>query len=180
MNDMPAAASPAPQGRAATSSEWVKVLSEIAAAMAGYEMKDLRPKWQDGTQEEADLRAMFVDRAMHALDALAPMPNADEPPEAADIPEDVRGRRDVHIVTALREWRGIEPAALAAKAGLAPSLVDAIEKREIVPNELHEVALAMALNVPVHDLTDWQQVAVDDAEFDDPDAIWIGKGDELL
>lgn len=154
--------------RAAIRDQWIDTLAEISAAMAGYVLKDIPVAWEGGSPSDAERRARFVDKAIKALAVLAPAPAEQEPAAPDIVPDDVRNRQDVHILQALREWRGLTESQLAAQSGLSPDLIGAVEQRALVPNEMHDAALAMALNVSASALTDWAQVAADDLEVEAP------------
>jgi len=82
-----------------------------------------------------------------------------DPPTGEKVPQNVRRageKRGEHALTTVRTWRGLSIEALAGSAGVSPALIRATERREVFANEMHDAALAKALNVTPHAITYWR------------------------
>ncbi|KRB80609.1 hypothetical protein ASE00_16305 [Sphingomonas sp. Root710] len=134
-------------------------MAEIAAEMAGYDLTELENRTIDRDETKSALYRSFVHKGFEAINVLGPALVTLDAGECEKVPAEVRNagdERGYHALTTVRLWRGLSIEQLAEASGLSATLIRAIESREVVANEMHDNAMAKALNVSPHALTDWR------------------------
>lgn len=138
-------------------------MARIAAQMAGYDFDALSMAYDDPAKRK--LAQAFNRKGMAAVQLLAPAAvdlEQQSGPDVDRVPDGLRKAghaRGEHAVRIARQWRGMTIEQLAESSGLSAALITAIEAREVDANEIHEFALAAALDVSPHELIDWRVTA---------------------
>lgn len=136
-------------------------MAEVAAEMAGYSLSELEDRTIDRNEEKTALYRSFVRRGFEAVALLGPAQVELDTVEADKVPVEIRNEGDArgwHALTTVRMWRGLSVDELALASGISPELIRAIEAREATANEMHDAAMAKALNVSPHAVTDWRVI----------------------
>lgn len=139
--------------------EYAHRMAEVAAEMAGYSLAELEDRSIDLNKEKAELYRAFVRKGFEAIEVLGPAVVSLDAEEREKVPADVRNagdERGYHALTTVRLWRGLTIEQLAQASGISADLIKAVEAREVAANEMQDGAMAKALNVSPHALTDWR------------------------
>jgi lambda repressor-like predicted transcriptional regulator len=134
-------------------------MAEVAAEMAGYDLRHLEDRSIERDDAKTALYRDFIRKGFQAIEVLGPAVVDFENYGGDKVPDDVREAgyaRDEHALTTVRTWRGLSIEDLATAAGLSPDFIRSIEAREVSANEMHDFAMAKALSVSPHALTDWR------------------------
>lgn len=134
-------------------------LAEIAAELAGYDLDALCDGPGRTIGRDGELYRSFVKKGFAAVDLLAPAVVSYETESGDRVPDEVwqaANQTGDHALKAVRTWRGMTVEELASASGLSVELITQIEARQVIASEMHDMAIARALNVVSHALTDWR------------------------